>query len=375
MSRADWRIWLTTFALCLAAFFGAGATGHATDVAVRPDPWPLWTGPTKLRGANIYQRRITPDDGFGEGPVGPPYLAGDLPKLAEWGANYVNISHAGTWNEVGPTFQRDQAVFNHLLSLVDAAGDAGLYAVVSLRTGPGRIENLFIDPEHTPPSPVWTSAAAQAAWPKMWRDLAVALRNRLNVAGYDLMVEPETDDVATWNRMAGEITDAIREVDAVTPILRGGAPWGGADALESIEPTGDARTVYTVHQYEPFKYTHQSSKKHLAYKKGLAPVFDVIQQFAARQAQPIAVNEFGVKRWAPKAHKFLNEELNRIEALGANHAVWIWESSSPLVTYRDFDFRRGPKPKSKKEVAASKLIDVIKANWAKNTVRPNEDPA
>lgn len=354
----------------VACIFSAGTLGHASSAAGRPDPWPLWTGPTKLRGANIYQRRVVPDDGYGDGPVGPPYLKGDLQKLADWGANYVNISHAGTWNEVGATFQRDQAVYSHLLGFVDAAAEAGLYAVVSLRTGPGRIENIFIDAENTPPSPVWTSAAAQAAWPKMWRDLAIALRNRPNVAGYDLMVEPETDDTETWNRMARQITASIRTVDTVTPILRGGAPWGGSDALANIEPTGDARTVYTVHQYEPFKYTHQNSRKHLSYKKGLAPVFDLIQQFADSQEQPIAINEFGVKRWAPKAEKFLAEELSRIETLGANHAIWIWETSSPLVTYRDFDFRRGPKAKSRKEVATSKLIEVIKANWAKNTLRP-----
>src|SRR5262245_27232968 len=119
MTRVVWRIRLAVLAFGLAGTTSAGVVGHASNDDGRPKRWPLWNGPTKLRGANIYQRRITPDDGFGDGPVGPPYLKGDLQKLASWGANYVNISHAGTWNEVGPTFQRDPAVFNHLLALVD----------------------------------------------------------------------------------------------------------------------------------------------------------------------------------------------------------------------------------------------------------------
>jgi len=44
------------------------------------DKWALWTGPTQLRGANIYQRRVYPEldgpDFYGPGPVGPPYTNG-----------------------------------------------------------------------------------------------------------------------------------------------------------------------------------------------------------------------------------------------------------------------------------------------------------
>nr|HID13007.1 hypothetical protein [Anaerolineae bacterium] len=45
--------------------------------ATAVDKWALWAGGTKLRGANIYQRRVYPElDGptfMGPGPVGPPY--------------------------------------------------------------------------------------------------------------------------------------------------------------------------------------------------------------------------------------------------------------------------------------------------------------
>src|SRR5438270_7370811 len=55
----------------------------------------LWRGPTLLRGANIWQQRVTRDDDMGAGPVGPPYSQQDFNNLTAWGANYVNISHPG----------------------------------------------------------------------------------------------------------------------------------------------------------------------------------------------------------------------------------------------------------------------------------------
>ena len=59
----------------------------------------LWKSGTCLRGANIWQKRVKTDEGMGDGPVGPPYTQEDFCKLADWGANYVNISHPGIFAE------------------------------------------------------------------------------------------------------------------------------------------------------------------------------------------------------------------------------------------------------------------------------------
>ena len=51
------------------------------------DKWALWTGETKLRGANIWQRIVIPDldgpDFLGSNYIGPPYTQDDFNRLAD----------------------------------------------------------------------------------------------------------------------------------------------------------------------------------------------------------------------------------------------------------------------------------------------------
>ena len=115
------------------------------------DAWALWTGATHLRGANIHQRRVYPEiDGtefFGPGPVGPPYTQESFDKLAELGANYVNISHPGLFTEE-PPFVPDEDISQNLDSLLEMIARADMFAVISFRTGPGRSEYTFFWDEY-----------------------------------------------------------------------------------------------------------------------------------------------------------------------------------------------------------------------------------
>ncbi|MFQ6093285.1 MAG: hypothetical protein ACE5OR_11540, partial [bacterium] len=106
------------------------------------DKWALWNQGTQLRGANIYQRRVYPelDNGFlGPGPVGPPYSQEDFDRLAELGANYVNISHPGLFTE-NPPYTLDEDIQDNLDNLLAMIAQADMFAVISFRTGPGRSE-------------------------------------------------------------------------------------------------------------------------------------------------------------------------------------------------------------------------------------------
>ena len=75
-----------------------------------------WTGGTKLRGANIYQRKVYPElDGnvyMGKGFIGPPYTQEDFDRLSALGANYVNISHPGIFTEEYPYRPEEEGIQN-----------------------------------------------------------------------------------------------------------------------------------------------------------------------------------------------------------------------------------------------------------------------
>ena len=225
---------------------------------------------------------------LGPGPFSPPYTRDDFDRLAALGANYVNTSHPGLFTEK-PPYVLDRAAQANLDRPLEMAKKAGLFAVISFRTGPGHSEFTFLlsdlgdwfSAKYLNDS-VWGDPEAQAAWAEMWRHTAERYRDNPIVVGYDLMVEPNFNEVGSdfihdrldiwdpeefyakyggtlydWNQFYPCIVAAIREVDPETPILVGAMAYSAVEWLPYLEPTDDPRTVYTVHQYAPFLYTHQ----------------------------------------------------------------------------------------------------------------------
>lgn len=391
-------------------------------VALAPDAgaltkWDLWTTGTKLRGVNIYQRRVYPKlDGrefLGPGPVGPPYTQEDFNRLAAMGANYVNISHPGLFREK-PPYTLDPAIQRNLDRLITMIGKADMFAVISFRTGPGRSEfTFFFDQAGTwfdrsyLNDTVWQKKSAQDAWGAMWKYTAQRYRNNPVVVGYDLMVEPNSNHVwlniwepgqfyaqysgtlYDWNPFFPRVIRSIRAVDANTPILVGGMDYSALSWLPYVKPAADTKTVYAAHQYEPFQYTTQSPPAEHSYPGSLDLDFDgvpdpfnrawlnrflsIVDRFKQQHHAPVASNEYGVMRWEPGASRFLADEMALFEQRRMNYALWVWSGSwPPLAAFDDFDFLHGPDPDNHEDVASSALIDAIKTSWKRNRLRPSD---
>jgi len=391
----------------------------------------LWTGGTQLRGANIWQRRVYPElDGptfMGPGPLGPPYTQEDLDRLAALGANYVNISHPGLFTET-PPYVLDQDIQDNLDDLLRDIAQADMFAVISLRTGPGRSEFWAVWGEDTVTDPedgwfdpsyynnkMWADEVAQDAWVAMWGYTAQRYKDNPIVVGYDLMVEPNSNEVGSyplsdpldlwdpeefyaiyegtlydWNQLYPRITTAIREVDTDTPILIGCMAYSAVDWLPYLEPTGDPRTVYMVHQYAPHRYTHQwwdsleftypgvfdtdwDGDEEQFDRAWLDDLLSTVDDFESTHGVPVEVNEFSVMRWEPGAADFMDDEIALFEQRGMNHALWVWDPAwEPWTEEVDaFNFRHGPDPNNHTDVESSNLIDVIVEHWGRNTIRPS----
>ena len=378
------------------------------------DEFALWVGGTHLRGANIWQRRVYPDIDYGvlgPGPIGPPFTQDDLMRMAGLGANYVNISHPGLFTEE-PPFTLDESVRDNLDHLLEMIAEADMFAVISFRTGPGRSEFTFYfgdDGDWFDASmyndTVWEDPAAQDAWVEMWRYTAEYYRDNPIVVGYDLMVEPNSNEVMVdiwdqdqfyslyggtlydWNQLYPRIIEAIREVDPETPILVGGMGYSGLEWLPYMRVVDDPRVVYTFHQYEPIRYTHQMPGDDITYPgtldldwDGEPEVFDrqwldgflyIARNFSALHGVPVAANEFGVVRWAPNAPDFMRDEMELFEEMGINYAFWefapAWE---PMQDNDAFDFLHGPDPDNHENVD-NELAQVVMEFWGRNTIRPS----
>jgi cysteinyl-tRNA synthetase len=385
--------------------------------------WALWTQGTQLRGANIWQSRnyveLHGAGTLGDAPVGPPFTQEDFDNLAALGANYVNISHPGLFTET-PPYVLDEEIQDNLDHLLDLIAEADMFAVITFRTGPGRSEFWAVWGEDTEANPdegwfapsyynnaVWENEDAQQGWADMWRYTAQRYGDNLIVVGYDLMCEPNAEEIyfgiwgdptqfypaqagATydWNHFYPDIVAAIREADSETPVLVQPMGYGSVAWLPYLQPTDDSRTVYTVHQYEPSSYTHQYPPLDRAYpgefdvnddghneqidKAYLDNLLTTVDEFSDTYDVPVAVNEYGAIRWEPGAAQFMDDLMDLFEQRGMNHALWEWHSSWAPFAWNDaFDFRNGPDPENHASVNSSDLIDVVGRYWEDNRVRPS----
>lgn len=380
------------------------------EVAER-DEFALWQRGAQLRGANIYQRRVdVTNDGdlLGEGPFGPPFAQSDFDALAAQGANLVVISHSGLFAQ-SPPYDLDIEAQDNLDRLIAQIAAADMFAVIAFRSGPGRGDfDIFHGQAWVPPAlfdqSVWVRGDIQDAWVRMWRYTAERYAGSSVVVGYDLMVEPNAnhvffdqfdanqfyadwaDTTYDWNQLHPRITAAIREVDAETPIIIEPMSYANQFWLPFVRSNGDARTVYSVHQYEPFAYTHGEPPFQNFYPGTFDADYDGVAELVDRnwlsqsltpireaiaQGRVVAVTEFGAKRYVPAAAAFIADELALFEELGVNHALWVWAPAFRVAPGNDaFDPTRGPDPRSSDPVADNAYLAALRANWAQNTARP-----
>ncbi len=394
----------------------------AVAAPVTYDKLALWTNGTQLRGANIYQRIVYPDgyddpEAWGSGPLGPVFKLEDFDALSAAGANLVVLSHPGLYDD-RPPYALDIGAQRNLDRFIGMAEKADLFVVIAFRTGPGRSEFTFFGVDKNDEfgmshlnDTVWKNRAAQDKWVEMWRYAAARYRGSPTVVGYELMVEPNSNGVwldiyepqdfypayenttYDWNQLSPRISRAIREVDSDTPILIGGLSWSQVRWLPYLKPTGDRRTVYTVHQYEPQEqYTHQEANASGAFPNRYPGRFDTdgdgasedfnaawidnligtVDAFKSKYRVAVAATEYGAVRWEPGVEQYINDEMARFEKSGMNYAVWSWQPASKEFTaaQNDFNFRLGPDPSILAE-GGSQYFSVLKKYWSRNRVRPS----
>jgi aryl-phospho-beta-D-glucosidase BglC (GH1 family) len=325
--------------------------------------WAFWTSnKTVLRGANVYQQEIN----------GNPWCSKaaqrDFDALRDAGANLVD-----------PPYTPNPRFLDELTRLVALARAAHLFAVISFRTGPGRGEEDITGDTKMPRRALFADRDAQKHFLDMWTRVARLFKDVEHVIGYDLLVEPHqvTDDPQPevfrkqWRSLAAETVGAIRKVDPDTPILaspdQGGTPASLATWGPLFEPEAEPakKIAYTVHQYDPYAYTHNDPKSGTtAFDPSYAALKEALRQiqvFRERWGVPLAVNEFGVKFRQPRSAAFLHEELKLLEQHGLNHAVWIWELAEGSCADGEFGVN---------DPAATSRLAVLKDNWRSNGVHP-----
>jgi len=348
---------------------GAAVAVCLAEEAQKPFPWPK-----QMRGVNIILGRITEPD---------------LEHLvSDWKANSVRLmaDNVGNFLAGEPPYAINTERLKSLDEVVGWCRKQGLYCVINLeQPQPGRNANWF-----------WETPAAQQKFVELWQTIARTYAGSGPGVAYDLMNEPHGNGSAeAWPRLVPELTNAIRQVDQVHPIVVEPVPWGNAEGFADRKPlTSDANTVYSFHFYQPHDFTHQSGaagtlqatpEDHplgLRYPGQIkafwkdAPIEDwnkatirarvePVVQFRDTYKVPVWCGEFGCTRWAEGAPQYIQDCLDTWEDLGIG---WAWYS------YREWyamDLEQGTEDRSRQAPRyESDLVKLIKPYFARNLEAP-----
>ncbi|MEQ1783495.1 MAG: cellulase family glycosylhydrolase [Hyphomonadaceae bacterium] len=387
----------------IAAVLGAAACSNPPIPQLATGDHPLWPrkGPPVLRGAVIAQRRRRVEvDGAtfgGGGPVLPAYQRADFNALADAGANLVVMSFPELWTVDGP-WRGDQQMADVLGRQLDDARGAGLYVVLALRSGPGRSDFIFHReaagswfPKALIVDAIWRERDAQAAWGEMCVDAARLVKGRSELAGLNIMVEPdpnvgglnkeggplgawtpeeysaEVSEVSDWRRIAGDVARKVRGASADLPILISPPAFARTDFLPVMGPAPVNGLVWSIHDYEPREFTHvpEPSAGIAVFSEGGDQTF--AQRVDRVQADaPVFLGEFGASRWASGVDDYYSARIAACELRSMAWAAFRWPTSDKTYEAADDMFNVLLDGRAAEPAA----IDVLRPAWKQTHGRP-----
>jgi aryl-phospho-beta-D-glucosidase BglC (GH1 family) len=250
--------------------------------------------------------------------------------MRAWGATVVRL-------QVRPT---EQGWLDQVEAEVRAAGAAGLRVVVDMHSAP--VAGVAGDGPG-----LWDGHDLEPSLIRAWTDVARRLKPYgPTVWGYDVLNEPLDrsqlpDAPRQWRPLAIKVIAAIRAIDPTVWVIYEPGPGSLPTGFEGLTPLPDQRVIYSLHLYEPDKFTKQGFDAaeagdrrgatavhypgwiglHHWDRARLEAVVAPAVAFQRRWHVPIYVGEFSVVRWAPEpdAARWLEDAISVFESHG-----WSW---------------------------------------------------
>jgi endoglucanase len=153
-----------------------------------------------------------------------------------------------------------------------------------------------------------------------------------------------------WNNLMAYAMAQVRATNPERIVVIGPTHWNNAYWLEQLRLPNDPHLIVTVHQYEPFNFTHQGAEWDNprkptgqtccsdSQKRQIVGILDKAQDWGRRNKYPIYVGEFGayahnnytdeVTKQRVNFNVFMREEMERRDMSWA-----YWELASGFGIY------------------------------------------
>lgn len=342
---------LATILLCmgLSACGGAGGATASTTGTLADFP-PVATG--NPPGASA--RATTAATALGRGVNFGNML--EAPNEGDWGLTveqrFIDLLDGGTFASVRLPVRWsnhasadaaaviDPAFFDRVDSVVDRLLSKGVYVMLNMHHY-RQLDGDSLDPKER----AVDDAVVDVRFLAMWRQIAAHYKNRSDRLILEVYNEPHGRLTGRWNDLMARAVGAIRQDNPQRLIVVGPTSWNSASDLSKLVLPNDANLLLTVHNYEPFNFTHQGASWitpmlpmgvdccSAAQLAQMTSGLDIARAHGLKVGYPVFVGEFGSFSAADDAARLRYSRAMRdlIEARGMS---WLyWELASGFGVY------------------------------------------
>ena len=350
-------------AMTAAACAGASSTSvpaspAGPDIAIYPplaNDAPPGASPRALAAASAIGRGVN----FGnmleaptEGAWGLSVTDDFIDKAAS--AGFTSVRLPVRWsNHASATapFTIDPAFMARVESVVDRLLSKGLVVVLNMH----HYRQLDGDPVDAGETPV-AAAALDLRFVMLWEQIAERFKGRGDRLVLELYNEPHNRlNGEPWNVLAARALGVVRKSNPQRVVVIGPTSWNSASDLSKLKLPNDANLIVTVHDYNPFAFTHQGAEWvspvlplgvtccSAAQVADMTAPLDAAKAWSAAKRYPVFVGEFGAYGKADEASRITFNRTMRdaMESRGMSWAYWEFAAGFGVYDPAKLAFRQG----------------------------------
>ena len=281
------------------------------------------------RGINFGNMLDAPNEGDWGLTVRPDFLD----AVTQAGFQTVRLpvrwsNHAAT----KPPFRLDVAFTNRVEGIVDKLLVKGVYVVLNMH------HYRVLDGDAPDKGDEAQDASlSDERFLALWQQIAQRFRAKSDKLVFELYNEPhKLLDAPHWNELMARATAVVRKTNPQRMLMLGPINWNNAESLAEMRLPNDANLIVTVHNYAPFKFTHQGavwiepalptgvSCCDAAQRAEMILPLDIAKSWSDQNRYPIFVGEFGAYEKADMAARvrFTQTMREEMELRGFSWAYW-----------------------------------------------------
>ena len=175
----------------------------------------------------------------------------------------------------------------------------------------------------------------------LWRQVARRYADRSPRLLFELVNEPNGRLTAqAWNALAPQVLAAVRATNPTRVVLIGPVEWNSVFELKNLRLPPDRNLIVSIHDYEPFDFTHQGVD-YLArpmptgktccdarQRQAIAHAMETARQWSVATGYPLFLGEFGSYEKADLDSRATYTRIVRDEAERRGIPWAVWELAS-----------------------------------------------